>query len=396
MRFPMLAPAATVLLTLFAFLATLSGLDRLAERDAGGPGVANWPYAHYVPLNVAVAAAARHDWAAAETMLARAIEADPLNERIIGALGEVRLRAGNATGADAAFRVSVLRGWRDLSTHSYWLVKSVELGDFRSAGLHTDALLRLPLNQQTQSAIISMLLEYDEGRNALATRLRGSPPWAHDFVVDILPVSDAELAARADVISRAQIDLWTCLDTGGMVDRLVKAGSLHEASIVRNASCAAPGKQVAGNLVPGNLVNDGNFARYLAEGRASILDWRAPDDSNITVEAANPSGIRISTSGGVTQTVLSQRIIAPVGRYRLTWKMPGTNPAQAGSLLVDLACEPDLSKAVQGTLVPATSDTYSAEFNLAQGCPLSVLNFWLKPSRQAITIDRVKIERPAS
>ena len=222
MRVRIPALIGTALAAGFAGLAVLSGLDRLAADNPATPALTEWPYARNAPYNVALTAAAGHHWALSEALITRVIAAEPVNEHVIGALGQIRLGAGNTNGADAAFRVSAQRGWRDPATHVYWMKQSIDAADFTAAALHADALLRMPLGVSAHDQILDSLLEYDEGRTALAMRLRGRPSWSNDFVVKLDALSNDALIAHADVANRAGAHAFTCPETAGFINRLVE------------------------------------------------------------------------------------------------------------------------------------------------------------------------------
>ena len=389
MRVQVSAPTGTVLAAAFAALAALSGLDRIAADNSGLPVMTDWAYARNAPYKDALAAATGNHWALSEALISRAIAADPVNEHLIGGLGQLRLARGNPGGADTAFRVSAQRGWRDPATHLYWMKQSIAAADFTTAALHADALLRMPLGDAAHDQILVMLLEYDEGRTALAMRLRNHPNWAHEFAVSIDTVSDDALMARADVIGRAGPGIWTCDETSGLINWLITHGSSREARTVHVRSCA----QSAGRS--DNIVNDTHFVRLLADGPASGLDWVAPDNSDVAIGPAkggtSSTGVQVTTSRGVTLRVLAQRVFAERGTYRLTWRMPDTDAASARALVATMGCNADLGAALAGTVVPGRPDTYQADIPFAGNCAAPAVAFWLRPSAKSVTLDDVTL-----
>lgn len=381
--------AATLALGAYAGVALFSGLDRLAGDVPSVPAPQNWPYARNASYNAAQQAADRRQWGTAESLMARTLLTDPVNERVIGGLGRIRLSAGDPAGAEAAFKVSAQRGWRDPATHVYWMTKSIELGDLGAAAIQADALLRGPVENSGRDRIIDPLLEYDEGRDALAARLRQSPPWANVFAYGLDRESIDELAGRADVIGRAGRGIWSCLGTSGLIDRLLGGGQVDAAQRTHDASCS----QSHG---PDSLINDGHFIRYIADGKASALDWVTPESGDIAItpdkdQAGHPF-LRLRVTMPATTLVLAQRVIAKPGTYRVSWRMPDTDPHNAHALSVTLDCDADLAKSVTGAPLSGRIATYTADIRLAGDCPTAVIGVWAAPSTN-VTIADVALSR---
>ncbi|WP_428332393.1 hypothetical protein [Novosphingobium sp.] len=381
----------------FAGAALLSGLDRLAAQDgaipAGIPAVIHWPYARNAPINAAYIAASRHDFGTAIPLMNAALLSDPVDETVIGGLGRVRLTAGDPAGADDAFRVSATRGWRDQVTHGYWMAQSIAVGDFQSAALQADALLNDPLGEPAREQVYNALLEYDGGRNALASRLRARPNWASGVVFDVDHATADQLAARADLIARTGPGVWTCFQTGALIDRLIEAGDTRNATAVHNASCVPGGRPDPS----GNALNDPHFVRFATEPRASQFDWFATYSSDVTISpltnAAGHGGVQIAASRGVAEQVIAQRVAIGPGTYTLTWQMPDSDPASAGKLAAGIECGTDLATAAPGTPVPGKPGTFAVTLRFAGNCATPTLTFWLRPTDRTVTLDAVTLAR---
>lgn len=393
MRVPVLQLTVTIVTAAFAGFALLSGLDRLAAGDSATPAAIHWPYARNAPLRAAFAAANQHQSGAAAALMDQALSADPVNETLMGGLGQIRQFAGDAKGADAAFRVSAQRGWRDQATHFYWFKQSIEAADFNTAAIHADALLNAPLTPQERDQVFAALLEYDEGRNALAARLRKRPLWALGMALDIDHASPDQLAAQADVIARTGPGVWSCLDTAGLIDRLIDAGDMRDALAAHDATCAQSARQAR----LGNIVNDAHFIRYFTEPHASQLDWSAPDSADILINPASNApahgGAEITSTRGVTERVMAQRVGILPGTYSLTWQMPNTDPAALGNLVAGLGCDSDLARTAAGTAVPGKPGTFALSIRFAGDCPAPTLAFWLRPTSKPVTLDSVTLDR---
>jgi hypothetical protein len=387
--------AASLAVAAYAGVALASGLDRLAGEDPSVPAPANWAFARNAPVNAAWAAEGKHHWREASGLMTRALLVDPVNESIIGGLGLVRLKSGDAIGADAAFRVSAQRGWRDEATHLYWMDASIKAGDLPLAAVHADALLRSGIDDRTRNMVLDTMMQYEEGRDALATRLRLRPPWGEVFAwgVDGEPIG--ELVARVDVIGRTGPGIWPCPATTGLIDRLVDAGYADEARKAHDVSCAQSAQPV----------NDPRFVRFVAQGPASMLDWQAEQSGDVAINAepagtgaqAGPPLLHLAVSKASTTLVLRQRVIVPAGTYRITWHMPDTDPAGVPALTVGLDCDADLARTLAGTAIAGQRAAYAATIRFDGKCPAPVLAFWLKPSKDVTLADisMLRIDRPA-
>jgi hypothetical protein len=373
----------------------LSGLDRLATEDAEMPAAVHWPYARSAPYNAALQASAKRQWDAAEALMTQALYADPVSEHGIGGLGQVRLWAGDTAGADAAFRISMQRGWRDPATHLYWMMQSINVADFATATIHADALLREPIDDKGRAQIVNPLLEYDGGRDALAARLRQRPQWADAFVWDIENEPAEALRARADVVVRAGRGIWSCPTARGLVDRLIKYDLADDAKAVHGVGCVPASKPTSADRRNADLINDPTFTLFLAGGYTSVLDWHAPDTADEVIDSTsggdNRPGLHITTTRGVAMRVLSQRVVVHPGTYRLTWQM--SDAAAARGLRAEMKCDSDLAGAASAEPVAGSRNAYAVNLHFAGDCMAPTLAFWIVPPTRAVTLNAVHLER---
>lgn len=374
---------ASLAVAVYAGFAWFSGLDRLAGEHAGVPAPRNWAYARNAPLDAANAAVERRQWSAATAHMASALIADPVNEATIGSLGQVRQMSGDHAGADAAFRVSAMRGWRFPTTHAYWLEQSLKLNDFGAAALQADALLRKPMGEAAFNTVIGSMLDYEESRDALALRLAHRPPWANDFVVKITMITDETVVARADVAIRAGANAFTCSETAGIIDRLITVGSDTQATQLYHNSCP----RSAG------LIHDSQFIRFAEHQPTSWLDWYTPENGQIVPAKNDPTGVALSATNEVTQPVLMQKVAVSPGTYRLAWQMPDTPPALADKLVVNLSCPADLANARPGVSSSRGHSIYTLDFKIDNSCAIYDLVFWSRPFDGTIKIDNVTLEK---
>ncbi len=387
--FQIVASAAVVV---YATLAGMSGLDRIAATRAVPSAPTGWAYDSNASQNAAKIAVRTRDWTAAKRFADQALLADPVSESRIGLIGLVRLAANDEAGAKAAFLVSARRGWRDVPTHLYWLHQSVALGDMNFAGMQGDALLRGQADEDVRARVIDDLLQYQEGRDALVPRLRANPPWAIPFAsgIGIERASIDKLAGRAEVIARAGPGLFNCGDTAYLINRLMDAAVVEEAQKLHAVSCPQASYPL----------NDPNFVFLATAGPSSELDWLAHLDGDVEISPVfDPAGhkqkiptLHLLVSRASTTLVLSQPVILPKGTYRISWKMPDTDPSNVPALAVNLDCDSDLANAAPGTAVPGQPDRYAATFRFDGSCPGPTLGFWLSPGKE-VNLAQVRLMR---
>ncbi|EGD57218.1 hypothetical protein Y88_3526 [Novosphingobium nitrogenifigens DSM 19370] len=364
----------------YILAALASGTDRLAEQHPGMPSLIGWPYDYGAAVQRSRFTMAAKDYTGTSALLARALRSAPVDQFIIGALGRMQLAAGETDKASRTFAVSAALGWRDGGTQIYWLQKGIEVGDFQAAVLRADSFLRQADDETGRNQVVDSLSDYEEGRDALAERIRATHPlWANQFTYHIDALPPEKLADRADIIRRAGPGIWSCKDTWSLISRLVDAGYLDEAATVRKMSCGAS---------PG-IVHDPDFALINLDSPNSSLDWNVPHRGDVNIQSDREANghplLRFTVSSPSTLEILAQRILVGSGTYRISWRSPGTSSATLRKMSVSLDCASDLSDANPGQ--PAPSGAYAVTTTFDGSCPAPVLAFWLSPNQQATITD---------
>ncbi len=372
----------------YAALAIIAGLDRMAAGDVRRRSLPDWPYAIAAPFEAAQSALRRGDPAGAVRQAQTVVRHDPVNPRAISLLGASLLTARQIDAARDAFVLAERLGWRDPVTQRYWLAEALRLGDAARAARHLDALLRQQPDVPDRDTLLRSLLIYDEGRAALADRLKSDPDWLVPFVAQVDRLDDDDLDARADVVQRTGAGHWQCPQAANLIDALLAHGLLDDATTVHRTVC--PGES--------GLVNDGHFNRLASDAIASALDWNLArrGDLVITVNPVAPHAYSVAISNTAPSTVLAavQMTTDGPGHYRVTWQSPETSAKDAAALQVAFGCDSNLDQASSGSRSGGSEPRYAADLVVPATCPTPAVRFWLAPNHPVNLAD-VRISRLA-
>lgn len=363
----------------YAAMAVVAGLDRITMMDLGRSAPIAWPYAVAGPFNAANAAIKRHDPASAIAYAKLVVQRDPVDAYAVGLLGKSYILANQPEAARKVFAIGERLGWRDRATQRYWLVEALQLGDARRAARHLDAELRMAPDVSDQNDLFRLILQYDEGRAALAAQLANNPDWLVTFVANVDRLDEDDLDARADVVQRTGEGHWQCPQAANLIDALLSKGLLDDAGAVHRTVCTG-----ASGTGAESIVNDSDFSRLAAGTGTSALDWNLlrRGDLVVNVNPLTPRGYELEMANTSASTVLVawQVIIARPGHYRATWRMPDTVAKDAAALAVSFDCSGNFDLAINGTHRPGTGPGYQADFVIPDTCPTPTLRLWLSPN----------------
>jgi len=370
----------------YAALAIVAGLDREALDDLQRPAVLDWPYAVAAQFAATKTAIAQHDAPQAVAHAVTLVRHDPMESRAISLLGLALGDAHQLDQANSAFALAARLGWRDPVTQRYWFAQFLRAGDVRHAALRLDALLRQTPDLPDGKALLRAMLVYNEGRDAIAERLKGNPGWSGQFVSQLAGLDEDDLVARADVVERTGPGHWQCNDIPELITASLARGLFDEARTVHRTVCGGAD----------GLINDGDFNHLSSGVGISMLDWNLTGrgDMVILVNPAPLYGHMLSMSLSAPSTVMAvrQMTVAGPGDYRLTWRMPDTSPAQANGFLVSFDCTGDQAAAINGTRQAGSDPLYEARFVVPANCPVPTLRFWLLPN-QPVNVANVRLSR---
>jgi hypothetical protein len=217
-------------------------------------------------------------------------------------------------------------GWRDRFTQIFWFQRAVAVGDMPVAAQRLDALLRQDPDIAVRDALISILLQTEEGRNALVERLRAVPAWAEIFARNTGTLGVADLDGRADVMLRTGPNVWDCPTASGLVDHLIQANLLSDARRVWDMACA---QSTA-------LLYDGNFQQFGQTPLHRAFDWRVLDRGDVEVTPGsgdnNASWIDVRQTASSPLAVLRQFVVLDPGTYQVSWQLPGSDERRLAPL----------------------------------------------------------------
>lgn len=365
--------AAVVGLVGLAALALLSGSDRQSRDFPNSPSFVGWPFDTGAARARAANAFVRSGPASAIPLARRAILSDPISVQAVSLLGRSELYAQQLPEAQKAFEVSGQLGWRDPMTQIYWLDQALQGNDYKVASERLDALLRQSPDDENRDRFLSVMAATPEGRAALAQRLKLAPQWARVMAVNISDLPDDQLQQRVDLMMRTGPGVWDCAATQMFAQKLINQGLLGEAQAVWRQNCSASNA----------LVYDGRFEHFDTLKATFGFDWQVSNrgDAEIAMvgEGTPDRSLALEVTATVTLPIVRQLVVLKPGRYRLTWRTPGTEPAVARALQVSLGCKSDLSLAVPGMPSAGKPDQWSQDFTLNAACPAQQLVFWLAP-----------------
>ncbi|WP_298190277.1 hypothetical protein [Novosphingobium sp.] len=360
-------------LLVLAAAALLSGSDRQSKDFPNSPSFVGWPYDTGAARAKAANAFVRSGPASAIALARRSILSDPISAQAVSLLGRSELYAQHLPEAQKAFVVSGQLGWRDPMTQIYWLDQALQGSDYKVAAERLDALLRQSPDDENRDRFIAVMASTPEGRAAMATRLKLAPQWARVMVINIADLPDDQLRQRVDLMLRTGSGVWDCPATQLFAQKLINQGLLGEAQSVWRLNCGSSDA----------LVYDGRFEHFDTLKATFGFDWQVSNrgDAEIAMvdEGTPDRSLALEVTATVTLPIVRQLLVLKPGRYRLTWRTPGTDPALAQALQVSLGCQSDLSRAARGIASAAKPGSWSQDFTVDGECPAQQLVFWLAP-----------------
>lgn len=377
----------------YAALALTSGIERSAIMGLQHTILVDWPYSVAVEYDAATAALQRHDPQAAVSHARKLVQRAPVDARALSTYGLTLLEARQPDRARDAFVLAAKLGWRDPVTQRYWFNESLRLGDAEQASRNLDALLRQTPGMPDRDKLLRIILLYNEGRAAVANRLKADPVWAVAFVSQMDGLDDADLDARADVVQRTGPGHWECSQPANLISGLLAHGLPDDAAAVHRTICGGDGA----------TINDSDFNQLATGAGESPLDWNLARRGDV-VTSVNPETpqthvLTMSTSAPSTVMALAQMTTAGPGIYRVTWRMPDTSAKDTTTLQISFDCEYNLGNAVSGTPLNARTSLYEARFKVGELCPTPVLRAWLSPNHTVnltgLHITRIGGQAPA-
>lgn len=371
----------TGLILAYALIAAASGLDHLSLESPGLTRFVPSFLASDAHKARAFAALGAGDAAGAEADARLALAADPVDRRPAALLGAARWFAGDARGAQDAYRAAAQFGWREPLTQRYWLEAAAEAGDYPMAALRLDAILRSDPRVDDADRLLAPFDSTEGGRAALASRLSLQPVWVDRYLSPGPDLPLEGLVARAETVAAlpalgAKLD---CTAVARFAHLLLQRGSRPLAERVWNAQC---GGARAGVLA------DPTFRRL---GIEDPFGWRMAQGGDLSVQpTAGGAGLVIESNAPARRLALSQLVALPPRAYVIMADLRGTSRKPTPhQMIASLDCgeQPRAPSAPLGDLAEG------GQAIRVEGCGRQVLGLWILPGNRTVEIRRVRLIR---
>ncbi|TMM50427.1 hypothetical protein [Qipengyuania marisflavi] len=374
------AGVAGFAILLFVLLVLASGLDRYSQHEPGAIRLIPDTFRVSAARSLAASALTRGDFPEAERQARAATKRDPLDPRgpaFLGAVAALDSSAGG-DGGDAAFRAAAKLGWREMITQAYWFDRDLREDRIAAAALRLDAILRANPRSEAAQTFLGMLEAREDGRRALAERLRSGPAWAEAYLsgyagdVEMLRARARFLASRS-----AGVPELGCERVLPMVRALSSRAYRGEAEALWQVHC--PAGATAGAL------SDPGFDKF-ASDESGPFGWQrhGAGDVRVSPVGGKERMIELANRSSVTRLVLSQPVALTQGAHTVTGSVTGLKPAL---LVATLGCgHPERPSNVSGAIAA------SGQRIDAKGCANEVLGLWMRPGEGALTVDDLRID----
>ena len=365
--------AVTVAALVFAPLAIISGLDRMAEHKPG--------MARLVPDAMKAASwrsATRQALAQENAELAgdtatRAVRADPYDPRGVSLLATAQLAAEDVSRAQKAFVAGDGLGHRMPLVQAYFFDVAMASGDAAQAAERLNTLLRVHPSLSTIDYFFGSLEASEAGRAELAARLLSDPEWSQAYL-EAFQSNDDVLRTRAGFLAgRGQEIALGCERIGPMLEELARRNYRRDAMQLAQAQC--PENATAQSLA------DPGFEQF---GSDSAFGWRrhGRGDVRLSLTGDADKQIEVENRSRAARLVMSQPVALPAGEYRLFASIDGE---RAGAVIASLDCgQPRSPRGVSASLS-------RGQLLSAADCPDQVLGIWVRPDSGVLQIDDLRI-----
>ncbi len=386
----MLLRAALVLGCLtYAGLALGSGFDRLAANDPAMAQQVPAPFASQALRRLGAQAIEQGQAGEVLWLGKAALNDSPTDPQSAAMLGAGLLASGNRAGAERAFRVAGKLGWRVPITQNYWMTKALAQSDYNLAAMRLDALLRQQPALHRQRALLDPMERNPAGRAALIARMAAGPVWTASYASDVADLPADVMQQRTTVLLEAAAKglVLGCPVIAPSASRLAILGLYAEGSALWRAHCPPAGTA---------LVGDPNFAMAGLSEKLSAFAWEVLGNSELSlsfVPSPSSSGQRLTLDGQTTHSrlFLTQLLALPPGRYALSWSAGNAQLQPTHLVLASLTCR----GGQPGWLLPTldrSSGRWSAEVNVAAGCPAQVLGFAAAAGSLNIWLEQIRLD----
>jgi len=251
------------------------------------------------------------DYAAANMLARRGIQAYPLDGRNYRVLASIEDARGDVARALPLFRIAAERSPRDLPTRQKLAEYALKSGDVDQAVFQLDLIMRLNVTLWPDLLPrMVRLAEFPTTESAFVRALGQRPNWRAQFLMTLAQKAQAadavdRLYRRLDSTSKEELTAW--------IDRLMRDRNWEQAYIAWVSSLPESQHAALGNVF------DGDFAFPPSDGGFGWQMPRAPGADVQTVESTNAGAGKILAiefySAGMTFRHVSQLMVLGPGRY---------------------------------------------------------------------------------
>lgn len=318
-----------------------------------------------------------------------AVTRAPMEDASTATLGLARLLNHDDAGARQAFLVAGSRGWRVPITQFYWMQTAYQQGDYALAAVRLDALLRQQPYLVRQEGIIGPFEADPQAGAAVVQRMLLRPNWLGLYVGDVVNITPLQLAGRETMLralaGRGMV--LGCQQIGPLTGELVRHGQIAGARDLWARHCPAAGGGLVGDRgLNQPLMDDQTFApfswRLFGSGDLRLAPRPAPDGRGQWLDVTNGSPL--------VAPVMRQMVVAPAGRYRLSWLARDDQGHASSAIEALLGCE----EGNLGRVGPAQAGAdghWQAEVTIDGACAGHWLQFSLRPGPATIQVGDVAL-----
>lgn len=367
----------------FGGAAAQSGLDRLSRQDLAKSMLVAPPFAAAAANGRARIALLAKRYPQARDLARVAVTRTPIEAQSSAMLGSALLALGDFKGAETAFRVAVLGGWRDNPTQAYWATAAIGSGEFPAAAQRIDAMLRVGAPIASLAPLLSGMEASPDGRRALAAQMASGAPWVSGYAAAAGAAGAPRLAQQLAVLAEAR-KLGARAECGPVTDVLntlaYRQQRMQDAYHLWAVACSEAYPPVA--------VANGDFAEPVRPF-INPFDWQLPPAGPAWAEIR---GGALETGNDGNKEAVVARIAAPLpqGNGRLTWRLDGADPAPR-QRMVQLRCgQADLATGP----VRKLGDVYQLPVRIPAACPFATVEVIAEPGQPTMRFESVGFSAP--
>ncbi len=377
-----------VLSACFAVAAAGSGIDRLSAYSPQLAAQVPDGFAEQALIMRGDRALRSNSPAAALKLGEALVDRAPVEASSTAVLGAARLAGGDDTGAEAAFRVAGLFGWREKLTQIYWMQSALALGDYRVASQRLDAVLRQNPAMLADRRLLDPMEHNAEARAAFVDRMAENPGWLVNYAHDTEGVSSKVMQTRSYLLLQlaARGQQMGCNMIAPSVRKLVQFGAAIQAQQLWRAHCPQAGTAE---------IADGSFAVMKIDPPIVPFAWSLPGDGQVDVAIAGGLSdhnrtLSIASAAAVRRPFIMQLLAVPPGSYLLHWKAKDSAGNATDRISAMVSCSADSRDWLNG-MPDGAAGSWTASIAIDGGCEGHWLIFAVAPGSDRVSFSDVTL-----